>query len=143
MKLNINDFWVKLIFFSVGAVILWLMYILFPLIGTDLPTPKITINDVTPCLIKDGKRFSVKNLEEGSKQFICGDLTTDTSSVRLTLLIYSSDNFMKPVYVEASHLQQGEINFSIDPPLSSGKYRALVTWGRKAFADIYFDVKEK
>jgi hypothetical protein len=117
------------------------MYVLFRSLAL-LPLHKSQL-PMTACLIEDGKRISVENFEEGTPQYICGEMTTDTSPVNLTLLIYPSDFFLKPVYVTSAHLKHGLISFSIEPPLPPGKYRALVKWARTAFADIYFDVNEK
>jgi hypothetical protein len=91
----------------------------------------------------DGKPVSVDNFEEGTAQYICGDMVTDTSPVDLTLLIYPSDIYLKSEYVTSSDFEQGAIIFIIDPPLPPGKYRALIMYARTTFADIYFDVKEK
>lgn len=143
MKLDLDNFWTKLVFFGVGAAIVGLIYILIPLIGTNLPSPKITIDNATPCLIQDGKRIYVENFEAGTPQYICGEMTTDTSLVNLTLLIYPSDIFIKATYVTSANLKQGAISFLIEPPLLPGKYRALVQWARTTYVDIYFDVNGK
>jgi len=121
----------------------FLVYTLIPLIGTDLPSPQVTIDNATPCLIEDGKRISVENFEEGTSQYICGEMTTDTSPVHLTLLIQPPDNVLKSVYATSAHLRQGTISFQIEPSLPPGKYRARIMYARTTFADIYFDVNEK
>ena len=143
MKLDLDNFWVKLLVFSVWAAVVWLIYSIIPSIGTRLPSPQVTIENATPCLIEDGKRISVENFEEGTSQYICGEMTTDTSPVNLTLLIYPSDIFIKSLYATSANFTQGAISFSINPPLPSGKYRALVMYARTTFADIYFDVNQK
>ena len=143
MKLNFDNFWVKLVFFSIGVIVVWLIYTLIPLIAIDLPSPQVTIDNAGPCLIEDGRRVSVENFEEGTAQYICGEMTTDTSPVNLTLSIYPSDITIKSIYITSAELRQGSIYFPIEPPLPPGKYRALVMHARTAFADIYFQVKEK
>jgi hypothetical protein len=143
MKLDFDNFWVKLIFFAIFAAVVLLVYNLIPLIGKDLPSPQVTIDNPTPCLIEDGKQISVENFDEGTSQYICGEMTTDISPVNLTLLIYPSDIFIKSVYATSANFTQGTISFSIDSPLPPGKYRALVMYARTTFADIYFGVNEK
>jgi hypothetical protein len=141
MKLNLDNFWLKLILFSIGAAIVWLIYTLIPLIGVNLPPPQITIKEATPCLVEDTKRISVEHLEEDKAQYICGEMITDTSPVSLTLLIYQFDNYEKSVYATSGSFTSGLISFAIENPLPTGKYRALIMYARTAFADIYFEVE--
>lgn len=143
MKLDLDNFWVKFVLFGLIAGLFWLLYSIRLLIRPHFPSPQVTIENATPCLIEDGKRISVENFDEGMPQYICGEMTTDTSPVNLTLLIYPSDIFIKSVYATSGNFTQGAISFSIDPPWPPGKYRALVMYARTTFADVYFDVNEK
>ena len=102
----------------------------------SFPFPQVTIDNATPCLLVDKKPVSVDNFEEGTPQYICGDMVTDTSPVDLTLLIYTSDIYLKSKYVTSSDFEQGDIIFTTDPPLSPGKYRALIMYARTTFAYI-------
>jgi hypothetical protein len=143
MKLDFDNFWIKLLFFAIFAAVVLSVYNLIPLIGKDLPSPQVTINNATPCLIQGGKQISVQDFDEGTSQYICGEMTTDTSPVRLTLLIQPPDNVWKSIYATSAHLRQGTISFQIEPSLPPGKYRARIMYARTTFADIYFGVNEK
>ena len=143
MKLGLDNPWVKLILFGLAAGIILLLIGLIPLLGTKPVSPKVTIQNATPCLIQGGEQLSVEDFDTGTPQFICGDMTTDTSPVNLTLVIHPADNVWTSVYVIEDDFWQGAISFSINPPLPPGEYRALVMHARTTFADIYFDVHEE
>jgi len=143
MNFNSALSWVKLALFVLIVGLIWLLYSVQPLITPSFPSPQVTIENPSPCLLVDGKQISLENFKEGTSQYICGDMTTDTSPINLTLLIYPSDSYLKSVYVTSADFKQGTVIFMIDRPLPPGKYRALIMYARTAFADIYFDVKEK
>ena len=143
MNFNFTLSWVKLAVLVLIVGLVWLLSSIQPLITPSFPSPQVTIANPSPCLLVDGKLTSLENLEEGTPQYICGDMTTDTSPINLTLLIYPSDNYLKSVYVTSDDFKQGTLTFIIDPPLPPGKYRALIMYARTAFADLYFDVQEK
>jgi hypothetical protein len=98
MKLSFGTFWGKVILLALGALLLWLIYILFLtkttlLNDVDLPSPKVLIENATPCLSEGGKQISVKDFEKDKAQIICGEISTDTSPIYLTLVIQPSTEF--------------------------------------------------
>lgn len=121
----------------------WLTSYVLPNIGYDVPRPEFVVEQVTGCILKDGQMVPADTFERSSRQYICGNLKTDTEPIGLTLLVFKDGNSgWITEYVTSKQLSSGEFSFEISPSLPSGRYRALLRYARNSLAQIYFWVDE-
>jgi hypothetical protein len=110
--------------------------------GEKPEEPKVTLQNISPCLESDWKRM--EKLTEGEPQWICADMKTNISSIDLGLYIFQSED-RKYVYSDYSECSSGLVAWIIYPSLPSGKYWAEITGirGDPTYANFEFEVVEK
>jgi hypothetical protein len=141
---NSVDTWVRLLLFTLAAGVVWVLLYVMPLLGIDLPSPEIDVQNMRPCLVENKNIVFVENFIEGTSQFVCSDVTTDMPPVHLTLIVEPVENFPPgPEFVGSEQVENGFTYFEVDPPLPVGKYRARILYARTTYADIYFEVQEE
>jgi len=103
-------------------------------------SPEIKVWNLQICRPEDDKWVFLDAFSADDLNYICAEMETNESSVRLTLIIQPADNLWVSKYQTAKEFESGFIFYPITENLDSGRYLARIMYARKTLADVYFDI---